>query len=99
MKRVVLAVVLVSLTSGVRAQRRDLDAIFNQFADEWVRNAPNLAVANRYFTGDEEVRLERDLTRVDDAYQHDRVERARRGLAGLADFDRAAMTDSQRVSA
>ena len=99
MKRFVLSLALAAIAFTAHAQRRDLDAFFNQFSDEWVRNTPNLAVSNRYFVGDEQASLERQLTRLDDAYQRERVERARRGLASLAQFDRAAMTEAQRLSA
>lgn len=99
MKRSVLALALAAIALTAHAQRGDLDAFFSQFSDEWVRNTPNLAVSNRYFAGDEQARLERQLTRLDDGYQKERVERARRGLTSLAQFDRAAMTEAQRLSA
>jgi uncharacterized protein (DUF885 family) len=99
MRRFVLSVALAAIALTAHAQRRDLDAFFSEFADEWVRNTPNLAVSNRYFAGDEQARLERDLTRFDDRYQRERVERARRGLASLAEFDRVMMEEAQRLSA
>src|SRR5215510_7753065 len=99
MKRLVLGLVLASLAVAGRAQRRDIDAFFNEFSDEWVRNTPNLAVSNRYFSGDEQARLERELTPFDEGYQKARIERARRGLATLSQFDRTQMTDAQRLSA
>jgi uncharacterized protein (DUF885 family) len=99
MNRFALSVALAAIAMTAHAQRRDIDAFFSVFADEWVRNTPNLAVSNRYFTGDEQARLERDLTRFDDTSQRERVERARRGLASLTEFDRATMTDAQRLSA
>jgi uncharacterized protein (DUF885 family) len=99
MKRFFLSMALAAIAFTTHAQRGDIDTFFNQFSDEWVRNTPNLAVSNRYFAGDEQARLERQLTRLDDTYQRERVERAQRGLASLSQFDRAAMTEAQRLSA
>ena len=99
MKRFFLSMALAAIAFTTHAQRGDIDTFFNQFSDEWVRNSPNLAISNRYFAGDEQARLERQLTRLDDTYQRERLERAQRGLASLAQFDRAAMTEAQRLSA
>jgi uncharacterized protein (DUF885 family) len=76
-----------------------IDDFFRTFTDEWVRGNPNLATSTRYFTGEEQDRLERQLTPQTDAYQRSRIQLARRGLAELRKFDRATFTDSQRVSA
>lgn len=98
-KWLVCAVVLFGLSVGVPAQESTLDDFFASFAADWVRTDPNFATANRYFSGDEQQRLEQDLTRLDGAFLRERVELARRGLAALARFDRARMTDAQRLSA
>ena len=42
---------------GPAAQQQSLDDFFREFSDGWVRLNPNLAVATRYFTGDEQDRL------------------------------------------
>lgn len=90
---------MLALSIVVRPQEPTLDNFFDTFAADWVRNDPNLATVNRYFTGDEQQRLEQDLTPVDAAYQRARIERARRGLTALQRFGRAPMTEAQRLSA
>ena len=41
---------------------RSIGDFFNTFTDEWVRYDPNLATRARYFSGDEQDRLERQST-------------------------------------
>jgi uncharacterized protein (DUF885 family) len=81
------------------AQDRSVDDFFRDFSEEWVRMNPNLATSTRYFTGEEQDRLERQLTPATDAVRRRRREVARRGLAELRRFPRERMTDVQRVSA
>jgi uncharacterized protein (DUF885 family) len=76
-----------------------IDDFFHTFTDDWVRHDPNLATSARYFTGEEQDRLERQLRPETQAWKRDRIRRARQGLAELRKFDRARMTDTQRVSA
>jgi uncharacterized protein (DUF885 family) len=95
-KRSVLFLLLVSTLS---AQTRSIDDFFRDFTAQWVRGNPNLATSTRYFTGEEQDRLERQLTPVTQAYNRARIQLARTGLSQLARFDRAGMTETQRVSA
>jgi uncharacterized protein (DUF885 family) len=53
----------------------------------------------RYFTGEEQDRLERQLTPLTLASARERLQLARKGLAELRTFDRAGLTETQRVSA
>ena len=76
-----------------------IDDFFRTFTDDWVRHDPNLATSARYFTGEEQDRLERQLRPETQAWKRDRIRRARRGLAELRKFDHARMTETQRVSA
>jgi uncharacterized protein (DUF885 family) len=82
-----------------RAQAGSIDDFFRAFTDEWVRLNPNIATSTRYFTGEEQDALETQLTPLTRDWRHKRVDLARRGLANLAKFDRATMTEAQRVSA
>jgi uncharacterized protein (DUF885 family) len=93
---VVLCLALVVLPA---AQQRSIDDFFREFSDGWVRLNPNLAVATRYFTGDEQDRLEQQLTSYTDAAQRQRREYIKRGLGDLARFDRARLSDAERLSA
>src|SRR4051812_5118042 len=76
-----------------------IDDFFRDFTADWVRHDPSLATSARYFTGEEQDRLERQLTPETQAWKRDRIRRARQGLAELLKFDRARMTELQRVSA
>lgn len=81
------------------APEQTIDGFFRTFTDDWVRHDPNLATSTRYFTGEEQDRLERQLRPETQAWKRDRIRRARQGLAELPKFDRSRMTETQRVSA
>jgi len=81
------------------APEQTIDGFFRTFTDDWVRHDPNLATSTRYFTGEEQDRLERQLRPETQAWKRDRIRRARQGLAELRKFDRSRMTETQRVSA
>jgi uncharacterized protein (DUF885 family) len=78
---------------------RTVDDVFRDFTADWVRGDPNLATATRYFTGDEQDRLERQLTPMNLRWRRGRIQRARRGLSELRRFDRSRMNDVQHISA
>lgn len=92
----VLCLVVVAVPS---AQQRSIDDFFRTISDDWVRMNPNLAVATRYFSGDEQDRLEQQISSYTDAAERQRLEYIRRGLAELGRFDRSHMSDAQRLSA
>jgi uncharacterized protein (DUF885 family) len=82
------------------APERTIYDFFNAFTDEWVRYNPELATRTRYFSGDEQDRLERQSTPLwSREWQLGRIRLAKKGLAELRRFDRARLTDIQRVSA
>jgi uncharacterized protein (DUF885 family) len=83
----------------VHAQQRPIDIFFETFTAEWVRLSPDQATASRYFTGAEQDALEAQLTPSTHEWRQKRVALARRGLEELKTFDRAGLTDVQRVSA
>lgn len=76
---------------------RTIDDFFREFTDEWVRNSPGLATSQRYFTGAEQDRLERMLAPVTLQESRKTIALARKGLTGLRAFDRAAMSEAQRL--
>jgi uncharacterized protein (DUF885 family) len=76
-----------------------IDDFFREFTADWVRHDPNLATGAPYFSGDEQDRLERQLTPQTLAWKRDRIQRARQGLAELRMFDRASLNETQRISA
>ncbi len=101
MRTFTVAVVVLAVL-GVSAQERPprtVSDFFRDFTAEWIRANPNQAAATRYFSGDEQDRFEEQLTPETPEYRHGRVLLAQKGLAELATFDRARMTDVERVSA
>jgi uncharacterized protein (DUF885 family) len=97
--RVLTLVAAALLAAPPPAPERTIDDFFRDFTAEWVRGNPNLAASTRYFSGEEQDRLERQLTPQSAAWRQERVKLAQRGLAELAKFDRARMTETERVSA
>src|SRR5579872_11300 len=90
---------LVLIAASLGAQPPAIDGFFRDFTAEWVRGNPNLATSTRYFTGEEQGRLERQLTPQTNAYRRGRIQLAKQGLAQLQKFDRSKFTDTQRISA
>jgi uncharacterized protein (DUF885 family) len=76
-----------------------IERFFEDFTAEWVRGDPDLAIASRYFSGDEQAALDRQLTPRTREWQLERIALARRGMDELAGFDVEALPDAQRVSA
>ena len=70
-----------------RSAPRDLGKFFDDFTDEWVRRDPDLATATRYFSGEEQDKLEQQLTPNTRAWALERIALARRGLGELDKFD------------
>ena len=89
----------IALTIDAAAQEAEIDEFFDDFTAEWVRGDPNQAVRTRYFSGDEQNRLEQQLTPQTEDWQRERIELARQGLNDLANFDARNLTRSQQVSA
>ena len=81
-----LFVALVAI-ADMGAQQRTINDFFNDFTAEWIRTSPNLAVADRYFTGAEQDRLEQQLTPDTPEYRRSRVLLAKQGLDGLKKFN------------
>jgi uncharacterized protein (DUF885 family) len=87
-------------TVSAAAPERTIDYFFNAFTDEWVRYNPGLATSTRYFSGDEQDRLERRSTPSwSRDWQLGRIRLAKKGLAQLRGFDRLSLNEIQRVSA
>ncbi len=87
------------LATSLPGQTPNIDDFFRDFTATWVRGNPNLATSSRYFTGEEQDRLERQLTPQTVAYRRARIQLAKQGLAQLQKFDRSKLTPTQRISA
>lgn len=96
--RVLFAICVLSLATP-SAQQPSIDDFFRELSDGWVRLNPNLAVSSRYFTGEEQDRLERQISSYSDAVERQRLDYIERGRQQLARFDRTRLTDAQRLSA
>ena len=94
-----LAVAAAPLVATATPERT-IEDFFTEFTREWVRYNPEVATRARYFSGDEQDRLERQSTPSwNRDWQLGRIRLARKGLADLHRFDRARLNDIQRVSA
>ncbi len=87
------------LAASLPGQTPNIDDFFRDFTATWVRGNPNLATSSRYFTGEEQDRLERQLTPQTVAYRRARIQLAKQGLEQLQKFDRSKLTATQRISA
>jgi uncharacterized protein (DUF885 family) len=85
-------------TAAAQKARGSIEDFFREFTDQWVRINPSLATSLRYFAGEEQDGLERQLTPLTIPSARQRLQVARKGLADLRKFDRAGMTETQRVS-
>jgi uncharacterized protein (DUF885 family) len=94
-----LALLVAGVAACGRSEPPSIDDFFRTFTDEWVRSNPNQAIGARYFAGPEQDALEVQMTPLSREWRHQRIETARRGLAELARFDGAQLTDAQRLSA
>lgn len=98
-RRALTGFALLALASAAQAAAPPpLDEFFEQFTDEWVAADPDLATGARYFSGERQRLLERQLTPRTRQAQLQRIERARQGLATLAQYDQNKLDDSRRVS-
>lgn len=87
------------LAASLPLQAQTIDEFFEQFTAEWVRGNAALATSLRYFEGEEQDRLDREIPPLTPAHDAERTALAKRGLEQLRGFDRASMTEVQRVSA
>ena len=98
---IVACAVALTAAPAVQAQAptAGIDEFFERFTAEWVRGDADLATALRYFSGEEQDRLERQLTPQTQDYSKDRIRLAQKGLNELRKFDHAQLSETQRLSA
>ena len=103
MLRVITCVAGLALLGAVVAdasgQARSVDSFFDDFSADWMRRRPSEATRSGYFTGEEQDRLDRQLTSESLEWKSGTVQLARRGLDELAALDMSSLKDNQRVSA
>ncbi len=92
-------VALLLASACAAAKDVPIDDFFTDFTNAWMRANPTLATMNRYFTGAEQDRLERDVSSPSMASKKVLIALGRRGLAALASYPRELLTSQQRLSA
>jgi len=85
--------------SLAHAQPQPIEEFFETFTAEWVRANPNLAISTGYFSGEEQRLLEQQLTPLGPEQRQAQLERARRGLEQLRQYDLSSLPDALRISA
>jgi uncharacterized protein (DUF885 family) len=90
---------LITFLAGCDSPDERIDAFFDEYTAEWMRANPDRAIRAGYFSGEEQDRLEQQLTPRTRAFELATIERARDGLAGLDRFDFDELSDSRRTSA
>jgi uncharacterized protein (DUF885 family) len=76
-----------------------IDDFFSAFTAQWVRANPNLAISTGYFDGDEQNRLEQQVTPLTLEQEQRIIALAHEGLAQLDRYDLAQESDTVRISA
>ena len=98
-RRLAAVALMFAAIAAVRAQPPTIADFFDRFTADWIRSNPDQATSARYFTGDEQRNLERQLTPVTEAWSNSRRDLARRGLAELSRFDLSRVNKTDRLSA
>jgi uncharacterized protein (DUF885 family) len=86
-------------TLPLNAQPGDLDHFFQDLLERWVRQEPEIATIMRLFSGEEQNRLDAQLSDISDAAVHARIARAREALGQIERFDASRFSPVQRISA
>lgn len=94
-----MLMLMAGFGASLNGAELSFDGWVDAFSAEWVRSDPNAATATQYFDGAEQDSLDRQLTPITKEFRALRVALAHRGLAELEKFDRAELTESQRISA
>lgn len=89
-----MRIFVLSLVTASAALAHPLDDFMETFAAEWVRGAPITATSSSYFDGEEQARLDGQLTPVTQAYQRERVALAQHGLAELQTIDASGASEA-----
>ncbi len=88
-----------SQTPALAKREAEVAGFFAAFTDEWMRRQPSASTGSRYFDGALQAQMDRQLTPQGAQFEKETVALARRGLARLATFDRATMSEADRLSA
>jgi uncharacterized protein (DUF885 family)/quercetin dioxygenase-like cupin family protein len=95
---VLVALGIVGLSAQQPPPQRTVSNFFDEFTTAWMRANPNQAASTRYFNGEEQAAFEQQLSPETAEFRHARAELAQKGLTELATFDRARMSDAERLS-
>lgn len=85
-------------TQAVKANKA-FDTWSDRFAEDWVRQNPQLATSTQYFSGAEQAALDRQLTPLTTAQRKKMIALAKTGVAQLDKFLAGPLSEEQRTSA
>jgi uncharacterized protein (DUF885 family) len=94
----ILPIVLASAMLGAQGARQDFSAFVDRYTDDWMRFHSDAAASRRYFTGEEQDALERQIEPETRAQREREIALIRRGLNELTRFDRAALSAADQRS-
>jgi uncharacterized protein (DUF885 family) len=80
-------------------QNKAFDTWADRFAEDWVRQNPQLATSTQYFSGPEQEALDRQLTPLTTAQRQKMIALAKSGVARLDKFVAGPLSEEQRTSA
>jgi uncharacterized protein (DUF885 family) len=90
----------------VSSPNQSFDEWADKFTAEWVRESPQMATRLKYFSGSEQDALDRQMSMIgewDSPFGEKawsaRIERSRRGITVLDEFDPKSLTPEQQTSA
>lgn len=89
----------VAAPSAVTTPAPTINAFFVEFTDRWMRRLPQQATQAGYFSGAEQLALDRELAPQTAEFRRETVALAREGLEALARFDTSIMSPIERESA
>src|SRR6266567_45763 len=98
-RAITVSLTLLLFAAPLPAPESSIDDFFRAFTDEYMRFNTDLAAQARYFTGAEQDAFERRIAPRTEASRAVNSRLARKGLNQLRSFDRAKMTEAQRLSA
>jgi uncharacterized protein (DUF885 family) len=84
---------------GAKPAPGSIDEFFTNFTDEWMRANPALASSTHYFSGELQDRLDREVPAPTAEEYRKLMALARKGLAELKKFDRAKLSNAQKLYA
>src|SRR2546423_9738519 len=97
-RAITASLALLLFAAPLPAPESSIDDFFRAFTDEFMRFETDFAAQARYFSGPEQDSVERRIAPRTEASRAVGSRVARKGLDQLRSFDRAKITEAQRLS-